>query len=97
MYTLCTYALVSAFYAENPSRNMSVNGWIWTKSKFLGLAIAVDMIGKAIITLHDLRERYSITFPTGYGRCAVPTRRQVMFSRWRSRFAPRTFARVRSA
>lgn len=47
---------------------MSVNGWIWTKSRFLGLAIAVDMIGKATITLHDLHERYSISFPTGYGR-----------------------------
>lgn len=37
--------VVSGFYAECPSKNMYVNGSIWTKSKFLGLSLGVHNIG----------------------------------------------------
>lgn len=41
---------------------------MWTKSKFLGLSIGVHNIGKGVVTLLDLGEQYTLTFPNGYGR-----------------------------
>uniref|UniRef100_A0A1I8INB7 PH domain-containing protein n=1 Tax=Macrostomum lignano TaxID=282301 RepID=A0A1I8INB7_9PLAT len=45
-----------------------LDGYIWTKSKFLGLSIAVQMVGQAVISLLDYDEEYIVTFPSGYGR-----------------------------
>jgi len=59
---------ISAFYAENYKKRISVDGYIWTKSKFLGLSIGVHMIGQAIISVLDYDEHYTVTFPNGYGR-----------------------------
>ena len=59
---------VSAFYAENYGKRVSLDGYIWTKSKFLGLSIGVHMIGQAVLKLIDLDEEYIVTFPNGYGR-----------------------------
>lgn len=47
---------------------MQVEGYTWTKSKFLGLSIGVHMIGKATLTLLDHNEEYFFTFPSAYGR-----------------------------
>jgi len=65
---LLPYFPVSAFYAEHPNNKITVDGYIWTKSKFLGLSIGVHMIGQAVISLLDWDEEYIITFPNGYGR-----------------------------
>ncbi|XP_065834944.1 oxysterol-binding protein-related protein 9-like isoform X2 [Oscarella lobularis] len=75
---------VSAFYAENVQKKIQINAHIYTKSKFLGLAIGVHNIGQGIyietcsandqcaflacIKLLDLDEDYVLTFPNGYGR-----------------------------
>jgi len=59
---------VSAFYAECQQKRISLDGYIWTKSKFLGLSIGVHMIGQAVLSLLDHEEDYVITFPNGYGR-----------------------------
>jgi len=59
---------ISGFYAECPAHKISANGYIWTKSKFLGLAIGVEMVGQGVVTLVDYEEDYVITFPKGYGR-----------------------------
>jgi len=59
---------ISAFYAECQQKNISLDGYIWTKSKFLGLSIGVHMVGEAVISLLDHEEEYKITFPSGYGR-----------------------------
>jgi hypothetical protein len=59
---------VSAFYAEHPGKRITVNSHIWTKSKFLGLSIAVHMVGQGVVTLMDHNEEYIFTFPCGYGR-----------------------------
>ncbi|KAF6017261.1 OSBPL9 [Bugula neritina] len=59
---------ISAFYAECQDKRISLDGYIWTKSKFLGLSIGVHMIGEAVISLLDHEEEYKITFPSGYGR-----------------------------
>lgn len=64
---------VSAFYAENSLKNISMNGYIWTKSKFLGLSIGVSLIGKAVISVLDYKEQYTITFPSCYGRSILTT------------------------
>lgn len=41
---------------------------IWTKSKFLGLSIAVLMVGQGCVSVLDHDEEYILTFPNGYGR-----------------------------
>lgn len=64
----CFIIAVSAFYAECQNKRIALDGYIWTKSKFLGLSIGVHMIGQAVISLLDWEEEYKITFPSGYGR-----------------------------
>ncbi|CAG2197173.1 ORP9_10_11 [Mytilus edulis] len=59
---------ISAFYAEHFNKKISLDGYIWTKSKFLGLSIGVHMIGQGVISVIDHDEEYTITFPNGYGR-----------------------------
>jgi len=59
---------ISAFYAEHFNKRISIDGYIWTQSKFLGLSVAVHMIGKAIISVLDYDEHYTLTFPNAYGR-----------------------------
>jgi len=59
---------ISAFYAEHKGNKIHINGHLWTKSKFLGLSIGVEMIGDATISLQEWNEEYVVTFPSGYGR-----------------------------
>ncbi|KAK2164135.1 hypothetical protein LSH36_68g05061 [Paralvinella palmiformis] len=59
---------ISAFYAECFNKRISMDGYIWTKSKFLGLSIGVHMIGQALISVPEYDEDYIITFPNAYGR-----------------------------
>ena len=62
---------ISAFYAENPSKNIQFTGHIYTKSKFLGLSICVNNIGQgnvSILSGPGKNEEYLVSFPTGYGR-----------------------------
>jgi hypothetical protein len=42
------FLVVSAFYAEHPNKQICCTGHIWTKSKFLGLSIGVEMVGQGI-------------------------------------------------
>ncbi|CAF4787893.1 unnamed protein product [Pieris macdunnoughi] len=59
---------ISAFYAEHVNKRIQFEASVWTKSKFLGLSIGVHNIGKGLVTLLDLEEEYTLTFPNGYGR-----------------------------
>ncbi|XP_033111662.1 oxysterol-binding protein-related protein 9-like isoform X2 [Anneissia japonica] len=59
---------ISAFYAECYNTKMAFNAHLWTKSKFLGLSIGVDMIGQACASDLKHEEDYFLTFPSGYGR-----------------------------
>ena len=36
---------------------MTICGHIWTKSKFLGLSICVEMVGETVIRLHKCKNR----------------------------------------
>ncbi|XP_072942354.1 oxysterol-binding protein-related protein 9 isoform X2 [Epargyreus clarus] len=59
---------ISAFYAEHVNKRIQFEAWVWTKSKFLGLSIGVHNIGRGVVTLLELGEQYTLTFPNGYGR-----------------------------
>lgn len=59
---------ISAFYAEHYNKRIQLDGYTWTKSKFLGLSIGVHMVGKAVLSLIDYDEEYILTFPSAYGR-----------------------------
>lgn len=59
---------VSAFYAEHYAKKITFNAHVYTKSKFLGLSVCVNNIGRGVVTIIDLDEEYFVTFPNGYGR-----------------------------
>lgn len=59
---------VSAFYAENPDKQISCCAHIYTKSKYLGLSVGVHNIGKGVISVLRHNETYVCTFPSAYGR-----------------------------
>ncbi|RNA17114.1 oxysterol-binding -related 9 isoform X7, partial [Brachionus plicatilis] len=59
---------ISAFYAEHLDKRIQLDGYTWTKSKFLGLSIGVHMVGKAVLSLLDFNEEYEFTFPSAFGR-----------------------------
>ena len=49
------FCIVSAFYAEHPNKKICCTGHIWTKSKFLGLSIGVEMVGQgATLSINSL-------------------------------------------
>ncbi|KRX53003.1 Oxysterol-binding protein-related protein 9 [Trichinella sp. T9] len=64
---------VSAFYVEHPSKKLQLNGHIWTKSKFLGLSIAVHNVGQTCLSVLERGEEYLFDFPNGYGRSILTT------------------------
>jgi len=59
---------VSAFYAEHFKNRISIDGYVWTKSKFLGLSVGVYMVGQSVLSVADYGEEYIMTFPNAYGR-----------------------------
>ena len=48
MYFMFFFFLVSAFYFECPEKQMCMNASIYTKSRFYGMSIGVNLIGKGI-------------------------------------------------
>lgn len=63
--------LVSAFYAEHKKKRVSFCANVWTKSKFLGLSVAVHHVGQGIVRLLKHKEEYISTFPSGYCRYVI--------------------------
>ncbi|XP_076340072.1 oxysterol-binding protein-related protein 11-like isoform X2 [Tachypleus tridentatus] len=59
---------VSAFYVECPEKRIYMNGHVWTKSKFLGMSIGVNMVGEVKVTLVDYQETYVFSLPSAYAR-----------------------------
>lgn len=59
---------ISAFYAEHKKKKVTLCASVWTKSKFLGLSVAVHHVGQGIVRLLKHKEEYISTFPSGYGR-----------------------------
>jgi len=64
---------ISSFYVECDSRNISFTGHIYTKSAFMGMAVAVHNIGEGRVNLLDHGEDYVVTFPSAYGRSILTT------------------------
>uniref|UniRef100_A0A6A7FYM3 Oxysterol-binding protein n=3 Tax=Hirondellea gigas TaxID=1518452 RepID=A0A6A7FYM3_9CRUS len=42
---------VSAFYFECPEKQLCINAHIWTKSKFMGMSVGVNLIGDITLTV----------------------------------------------
>lgn len=59
---------ISAFYASCPAKNLHLNCFLWTKSKFMGTSVAAHLIGETVLFLGKFNEVYRITFPSVYGR-----------------------------
>ncbi|KAK8746574.1 hypothetical protein OTU49_017086, partial [Cherax quadricarinatus] len=59
---------VSAFYFECPEKQLSINAHIWTKSKFMGMSIGVNLVGDITLVIGGVRESYSLAMPSAYAR-----------------------------
>lgn len=59
---------VSAFYMECPEAQTCLSTSLWTKSKYMGMAIGVNLIGSMILSLASLHEDYILTLPSAYAR-----------------------------
>lgn len=59
---------VSAFFIECPEKQLSINAHIWTKSKFMGMSIGVNLVGDITLVIGSVRESYSLGMPSAYGR-----------------------------
>ncbi|KAK7063163.1 Oxysterol-binding protein-related protein 10 [Halocaridina rubra] len=59
---------VSAFYFECPEKKLSINAHIWTKSKFMGMSIGVNLMGDITLVVGNAKESYSLAMPSAFGR-----------------------------
>ena len=46
---------VSAFYFECPEKQLCINAHIWTKSKFMGMSVGVNLIGDITLSVGGVR------------------------------------------
>ncbi|CAL4064466.1 unnamed protein product, partial [Meganyctiphanes norvegica] len=58
---------VSAFWIECPEKQLCVNAHIWTKSKFLGMSVGVNLVGDIKLVVGD-EDVYSLAMPSAYAR-----------------------------
>ena len=69
-FTCNCFDVVSAFYVECPEKNICMNCHIWTKSKFYGMSIGVELIGdgeKMHVELEVQRKREGGRFVCVWG------------------------------
>lgn len=59
---------ISAFYFECPEKQMSMNASIYTKSRFYGMSIGVNLLGKVCLRLLEHGEEYVFGLPSAYAR-----------------------------
>ncbi|KAG0728720.1 Oxysterol-binding protein-related protein 10 [Chionoecetes opilio] len=59
---------VSAFFFECPEKQLSINAHIWTKSKFMGMSVGVNLVGDITVVLGKVQESYSLAMPSAYAR-----------------------------
>lgn len=59
---------VSAFFFECPEKQLSINAHIWTKSKFMGMSVGVNLVGDITLVLGKVQESYSLAMPSAYAR-----------------------------
>ncbi|XP_045601770.1 oxysterol-binding protein-related protein 11 isoform X2 [Procambarus clarkii] len=59
---------VSAFYFECPEKQLSINAHIWTKSKFMGMSVGVNLVGDITLIIGSVQESYSLAMPSAYAR-----------------------------
>ncbi|RXG53683.1 Oxysterol-binding protein-related protein 11 [Armadillidium vulgare] len=54
-----------------PEKEMCVNAHIWTKSKFLGMSVGVNLIGNISLYLGKFSETYHLAMPSAYARSVL--------------------------
>ncbi|PAA67953.1 hypothetical protein BOX15_Mlig031050g2 [Macrostomum lignano] len=59
---------VTAFYLECPQKQVWLNSSIYTKSKFMGMSIGVNMVGRMQLHLMRHDEVYNMQLPSAYAR-----------------------------
>ncbi|OQR66793.1 oxysterol-binding protein-related protein 9-like [Tropilaelaps mercedesae] len=59
---------ISAFYAECPTRQISCQAYVHTKTQFRGAYAVVQLVGKGKVMLHSHNEEFHCNFPTVYIR-----------------------------
>jgi len=59
---------VSACFAENRELGVRYEGHVWTKSKFHGLSVSVEMLGPGTIVLIKHDEHYDLIYPNAVCR-----------------------------
>ncbi|XP_076061691.1 oxysterol-binding protein-related protein 11-like isoform X4 [Oratosquilla oratoria] len=59
---------VSAFFIECPEKQLCINAHIWTKSKFMGMSVGVNLIGDITLSMGKQREAYTLAMPSAYAR-----------------------------
>ncbi|XP_055996050.1 oxysterol-binding protein-related protein 11-like isoform X2 [Ostrea edulis] len=59
---------ISAFYFECPEKQVYMNASIYTKSRFYGMSIGANLIGKVSMTLLEHGEEYVFGMPSAYAR-----------------------------
>lgn len=65
---ICCCFSVSAFFFECPEKQLSINAHIWTKSKFMGMSVGVNLVGDISLVLGKMKESYSLAMPSAYAR-----------------------------
>lgn len=60
---------MSAFFFECPEKQLSINAHIWTKSKFMGMSVGVNLVGDITLVVGgNVRESYNLAMPSAYAR-----------------------------
>ena len=59
---------ITAFYVSCPEKGLSACASLYTKSKFMGLSIGVNMIGAVHLRLDQFDEEYVFSLPSAYAR-----------------------------
>lgn len=65
------HPLVSSFYVENSEKTICMNATVGMKSRFLGMSIAINVIGEGVISILPHEEDYIITYPNACARIIV--------------------------
>lgn len=58
---------MSAFYFECPEKQLCINAHIWTKSKFMGMSVGVNLIGDITLSVGGIKSQHRTAPPLAVG------------------------------
>lgn len=65
---------VSAFYVEYPEQKMQLEGHNWSRIRFLGFYVFIEMTGRTVLKLLEHGEEYVFQFPNAYTRSILTSK-----------------------